>query len=1206
MKYRLQDIIDIRHLQELQDRLNEIYCFPSAIIDNDGNILTATAWQKICTDFHRKNKYTERICIKSDQYIKEHLHEASPAVTYRCPHGLVDNAAPIIIDGVHYGNFFTGQFFLEQPDLEFFRVQAKKYGFDEEAYLEAVKKVPIWTQEQLNNYLYFIKGLITVISESGLKNLKEIAHRKQIQKSEEHYRSILKVAMDGYWLTNTKGELLEVNDAYCRMSGYRESELLSMNIADLEVIETPEMVAEHMHRVIARGSDRFETRHRRKDGSIFDVEVSLQFRAEDGGQCVCFLRDMTGRKKAQEALRKERDHAQNILNTVQAIIVALDREGRITLINPKGCQLLGYDENELLGQQWFTKVLPYPDAIENVYPVFLKIIAGEREGVGYYENPILTRSGELRYIAWHNATINDGNGMIDGVLTAGEDITERKLEELKRKQLESQLLNAIDLAHLGPWEYDFQSDLFTFNDQFYKLFRTSVEQVGTYRMSAGDYAERFIHPEDRGLLQDEIRKCIETSELNYNRQLEHRIVYADGQTGYVSVRFFIAKDEHGLTVRSYGVNQDITERKLAYEELKQAHEKMKLAADSACFGIWDYHIVENRLEWDDWMLRLYGIDPRAFNGTYESWLIRIHPDDRERMRKAVEQALRGEKEFDTQFKIVRPDGQTCIIKAHATVSRDQNGSPVHMTGINYDISERVNAIESLRESEERFRALHNASFGGITIHDNGIILECNKGLSDITGYDYDELIGMNGLLLISEDTRSLVVKNIEAGFEEPYEVRGVRKSGESYPLRLEARNIPFRGKSVRVVEFRDITENKRAETEKEELETKLRQAQKMESVGRLAGGVAHDFNNMLGVIIGHAEMALDEVDPASTLCASLQEIREAGQRSADLTRQLLAFARKQTISPKVVDLNNTVKGMLRMLKRLIGEDIELKWVPAKDMWPVKVDPGQIDQILANLCVNARDAIADVGKISIETAAVELDEALCHDLPECVPGEYVLLRVSDTGCGMESEMLTKIFEPFFTTKAPGQGTGLGLAMVYGAVKQNEGFIDVQSVVGEGTTYTIYFPRYRDKAEALKMEAKELLTERGHETVLLVEDETAVLDMTKLMLERLGYKVLAANTPAEAIHLARDYVGKIDLLLTDVVMPEMNGRDLAKNILSLYPHLKRLFVSGYPANIISSHGVLDEGVNFIQKPFSREQLGAKVREVLDDDWIELKRY
>lgn len=528
------------------------------------------------------------------------------------------------------------------------------------------------------------------------------------------------------------------------------------------------------------------------------------------------------------------------------------------------------------------------------------------------------------------------------------------------------------------------------------------------------------------------------------------------------------------------------------------------------------------------------------------------------------------------------------------------------SGYNVDITERKHAFEEIRkanaallESEERFKALHNASFGGIVIHDNGIILECNKGLSEITGFAYEELIGMNGLYLISDDTRDKVLQNIKTGYEKPYEAKGVRKNGEEYPLRLEAREIPYKGKTARVVEFRDITENKRAEKEKDELERQLVQSQKLESIGRLAGGVAHDFNNMLSVIIGHTEMGLFKIGPDSDLYENLEEIREATKRSADLTHQLLAFARKQTISPKVVDLNKIIASTLSMLKRLIGEDIELKWFPCKEMWDVRVDPGQIDQILTNLCVNSRDAFKDGGDITIETDTVVLDKGYCVNHPEIIPGEYVLLAVSDSGCGMNAETLSNIFEPFYTTKEPGQGTGLGLSTVYGIVKQNQGVIDVSSELDKGTTFRIYLPRCMTKEETLVSEVKKKSPKEGKETILLVEDEEAILKMITSVLERFGYQVLAADTPGKAIHLAQDYDGDIQLLLTDVIMPEMNGRDLAKNILSFYPNIHRLFMSGYTADLIAHHGVLDEGVNFINKPFSSNALVAKIREILDKD-------
>ncbi|MCB2181572.1 MAG: response regulator [Desulfobulbaceae bacterium] len=385
-------------------------------------------------------------------------------------------------------------------------------------------------------------------------------------------------------------------------------------------------------------------------------------------------------------------------------------------------------------------------------------------------------------------------------------------------------------------------------------------------------------------------------------------------------------------------------------------------------------------------------------------------------------------------------------------------------------------------------------------------------------------------------------------------------------------------------------------TEKLSLESQLRQAQKMESVGRLAGGVAHDFNNMLGVIIGHTELALDQIKPTQPLFASMQEIQKAAIRSVDLTRQLLAFARKQTIAPRVLDLNETVEGMLKMLRRMIGEDIDLVWQADSNLWPIKMDPSQIDQILANLCVNARDAIDGVGKVTIETHTITFDETSAANHSGFMPGDFIMLAVSDDGQGMDKDTLDKIFEPFFTTKDIGKGTGLGLATVYGVVKQNNGFINVYSEPGQGSTFKIYLPRHAGEGEGMRKESPVAPDSRGHETILLVEDEVAILEITRRILDKLGYRVLAATTPAEAIRLAKEYAGEINLLITDVVMPEMNGRDLAKKLISLYPELRILFMSGYTSNVIAHHGILGDGINFIEKPFSKQDLATKIREVL----------
>lgn len=399
---------------------------------------------------------------------------------------------------------------------------------------------------------------------------------------------------------------------------------------------------------------------------------------------------------------------------------------------------------------------------------------------------------------------------------------------------------------------------------------------------------------------------------------------------------------------------------------------------------------------------------------------------------------------------------------------------------------------------------------------------------------------------------------------------------------------------------RKETDRKLSERKREKLEHQLLQAQKMESIGRLAGGVAHDYNNMLSVIIGYTELAMGKIEPGAPLQADLQEVLAAAVRSTEITKQLLAFARQQTIAPEVVDLNAVVEGMLKMLRRLIGEDIDFSWQPENNLWPVKIDPSQINQILANLCVNARDAIKDVGKVTIETQNASFDENYCADHAGFIPGDYVMLAVSDNGSGMAPEILDKVFEPFFTTKGLGQGTGLGLATVYGIVKQNSGFLNIYSEPEQGTTIKVYLSRHSGEAVRVRRERPAEIPLGQGETVLLVEDDDSILKLAQTILEKLGYTVLPAASPIKAKSLAAEHAGNIDLLITDVVMPEMNGRELSEHLRALYPELETLYMSGYTANVIAHRGVLDEGVSFIPKPLSIKELAVKVREVLDTNY------
>jgi len=533
------------------------------------------------------------------------------------------------------------------------------------------------------------------------------------------------------------------------------------------------------------------------------------------------------------------------------------------------------------------------------------------------------------------------------------------------------------------------------------------------------------------------------------------------------------------------------------------------------------------------------------------------------------------------------------------------GGKEYTCGFARDITERRQAEAALRESEEKFRAAFMTGLDAVywaSLQD-GRILEINPVFETVSGYSREEAMGKTstelGLLCDPSDRVRMVAELQTKGLIRDRELKARRKNGQTITLSLSATKVLKSDQQFIYGVLRDITDRKLAEEETAKLTSQLQQAQKMESVGRLAGGVAHDFNNMLGVIIGHSELAMEKVPPSDSLHGDLVNIRTAAQRSAELTRQLLAFARKQTVAPKVLNLNETVAGMLKMVKRLIGEDVTLEWRPGTDLWPVKIDPSQIDQILANLCVNARDAIANVGSITIETGTKVIGAAGDANPTGAVPGDYVWLTVADDGCGIETATMANIFEPFFTTKEVGKGTGLGLATVYGIVKQNDGFIDLRSELGKGTVFTIHLPRYVGKNVHERMASAAGTMAPGQETILLVEDEAPLLVVTQRMLAKRGYKVVTASTPGQAIALAREHKGPIDLLITDVVMPEMNGRDLAKNFLSLYPQAKRLFMSGYTADVIAHQGVLDEGFFFIQKPFSAQDLAAMVRRVLDGE-------
>ena len=559
---------------------------------------------------------------------------------------------------------------------------------------------------------------------------------------------------------------------------------------------------------------------------------------------------------------------------------------------------------------------------------------------------------------------------------------------------------------------------------------------------------------------------------------------------------------------------------------------------------------------------------------------------------------------DFECQLRHRNGSAYWTSTSARVIKDASGTIVHYQGFITDIDSSKKLEKSLRESERRFSKIFKASPTPQVISDirTGKFIDVNDRWADMLGYTREALIGRTsdelGIWVDAEERKRIGARLQHQGSfkDEPVEFR--TREGHSVMTLCSGVTIELLGREVMLLMIYDETERHQASQEQKRLQDQLNHSQKMESIGHLAGGVAHEFNNMLNVILGYSELLLEEIEPSEPLYNSLKEIHNAARRSADIARQLQAFARKQTIAPGVLDLNGTIESIMKMLRCLIREEIELAWFPGSDIWPVRMDPSQINQILTNLCLNACDAISENGRIVIETKKYSFTQSFCLNHPEYIPGDYVLLGISDDGCGMNKEIFSHLFEPFFTTKGEGAGSGLGLSTVYGMVKQNNGFINVSSETEKGTSVSIYLPRYEAEIISAKTKAEtERKVPRGQgELVLVVEDESAILKLAVEMLENLEYRVLPAISPSVAMLLATKHLGKISLLITDVVMPEMSGRELADQLQASCPDLKTLFMSGYTSDVIAHRGVIDEVINFIPKPFSIRELAIKVHDVL----------
>ncbi len=858
-----------------------------------------------------------------------------------------------------------------------------------------------------------------------------------------------------------------------------------------------------------------------------------------------------------------------------ALFIA-DKDGCFREVNEAACRQLGYERDELLAMTVFDIISP-----ENTTKAgeWLHKMDAEK---GFFESVHVAKDGTHIpvEISVQRIMIGDEPHM----LGSARDISPRKSMERELRQSREMYRELVE----------------NINDLIYTLnlegcityVSPVVRNVLGYEPSEilGKHYINLVDPRDH----QRIRAAWDNIIAGNLRPREYRMITRSGDAIWVrtSSRPVLAGDR---VIGVQGVLTDVTDRKNAEETLRDSELRLSHAEQVANLGSWEMDIATGKAVWSDQFYRICGFEPGAIEPSSKVGFTLIHPDDRERAAQAVTRAINEGGIYSIEKRIVRPDGTEVWVESRGLVECNATGEPVRLVGSFLDITERKKAEEELKESEEKFRSIleHMADMVFL-LDDNGMVTYVSPSSEKLFGYMPEEMQGRHFRdFVFTED-----LEQSYAAFQHTLDsdtairlvLRMKRQDGTVIYGELSGVRSRYGNKSATVGIVRDITERKA-------LEHQLIQAQKMETVGRLAGGIAHDFNNILTVINTNAEISLMFMPENDPYYEAFAEIKKAGERAAALTHQILAFSRKQIIEPKVVNLNAILLEMDKMLRRLIGEDIELVTIPGDELMPVFFDPGQIAQILTNLVVNSRDAMPHGGKLTIATRNVAVDDNFCRVHPGINPGKYVLLMVADTGRGMDEETLSHVFEPFFTTKSLGNGTGLGLATCHGIVKQNNGGIFISSAPGQGTTVEVYLPAQQRANENISASKSRTELYGGSERILLVEDDPDIRKITGNFLSKAGYRVLTAANGEEGFGIARNSGEGIDLLITDMVMPLMSGRELAERVKAMNKDTKILFMSGYTNDLIQHHGVLEPHINFMQKPFSIKEFAKKVRDILD---------
>ena len=995
-------------------------------------------------------------------------------------------------------------------------------------------------------------------------------------------------------VTDVSGNIVWVNPAFTRMTGYASDEIRGQNPRILKSGKHDKEFYAELWRTIHAGQVwRGEMTNRRKDGSLYVEEQTITPVRDERGELTHFIaikQDITERKQAEAAVRQKEYMVDNALD----IITILDQTGTIRFENPACERETGFLPQELVGRSVFGLI--HPEDLPRVQAAMQRglSVVGQIE---ILDLRFAHKNGSWVILEARAVAFQEGDEL--RLLVNSRNITDRKRAEQSLQESETQTRLLLDSTAEAIYGIDIHG-LCTFCNSacLRRLGYAEPQQLLGKNMHA------LMHHTRVGGTPYPVEECriFQAFRQGEGSHVEDEVLWRADGSSFPAEYWSHPIRKEGQIVGSVVTFLDITERKKLEEQFRQAQQRLSHVVSSSPAVLYTVAISDDQIRGISWMsdnIRdMLGYEATETYGA-EWWTAHVHPDDVHPIVDNVHHDLLGQGVAAYEYRFQHCDGSYRWIRSEIRLVRDEGGKAIEAVGSWSDITERKEAEEAYGKVQERLNGLFNSSSDGMVYTTlDGLILDANNAFCQLTGYCRDELVNMRRYQDITppqfREAEAVRIESIlRTGKPEEYEKEYQRKDGKPVPISLTAFAVKNReGHPVGLAGIvKDITERK-------QLEEQYRQAQKMEAVGRLAGGVAHDFNNLLTVIMGYSEIYLGKLRPEDPLRIPLTEIHKAGERATGLTRQLLAFSRKQVLMPVVLDLNTIIADLEKMLHRLIGEDVTLTVLAGPDLWQVKADPGQMEQVVMNIIVNARDAMPQGGKLLLETKNVELDAGYAQTHTEAKPGEYILVAISDTGCGMDAAVKARIFEPFFTTKGPTKGTGLGLATVFGIVKQSAGHIEVYSEVGQGTTFKIYLPRDRSgEPIALSPRTKEPVR-GGTETILLVEDEEGVRTLAREVLQEHGYTVLDARHGGDALVICETRSQPIDLMITDVVMPHFSGRQLAERLATRQPTMKVMFMSGYTDDAIVHHGVLESGMPFLQKPFAPEALIRKVREVLDN--------